>query len=249
LKSPAFERVRENFTEFGRCSKAGKFLRRRLGNLFTVCDSFCYQRMTQLMSNIKNFDRLSPRGKRMVSIGLGTPEGKELFYNFAYNAACPLQKIVVRKPVIKANGEIHIQSKDLVFPEGASHAVISGARLQMNLEQEKSLSVVYTTQMLSIEDTFAVIKMRAKQKEEQEGNVFYFLQVRFYKMYAGKLAPFENGKQDSLGCIALDPLLPEEIKTCILKGEILSFEIKCDHDQKAYLKTKEICPVLMEAPG
>lgn len=249
LKSAAFERSRENFSEFGRCSKAGKFLRAQLGSLLTVSDSFAYQRMTQLMNRIKNLDAESPRGERKVSTGLKSAKGKKLLYQFAFNGESPLQTTMSKMPYINSKQEILIQKKELVFPAGATHALISAARLNLNFENEEGGSAAYTEQCVCLKDKDQTLKLKAKQTEVKEGHVAYFLQVKFYTMQNGSLVPFMNGRKDSLACIALDPELPEEIKKPAMKGIVLPFRIKHFQRVKRVLANEKIISPLMDAPG
>ncbi|MGK0329700.1 MAG: hypothetical protein ACJAYY_000340 [Paraglaciecola sp.] len=60
---PAFERTRENGSEFGRFASSGKLLRTSVTNLMIRAkDNRVSSRVTQKMTQIKNFDATS--GKR-----------------------------------------------------------------------------------------------------------------------------------------------------------------------------------------
>lgn len=80
-----YARVRENSSEFGHCSKVGKMLRHAVRPFSEKSgDKFLYQSFAKLMTEIKDLDHFSDRGKRSVEIGLRTIEGKKLLTEFAF---------------------------------------------------------------------------------------------------------------------------------------------------------------------
>lgn len=84
-KNPAYEKVRQNSTEFGHCSKVGKTIRTALSNyLKEANDPLLYQKFAKLMTEIKDKDNSSERGKRTVQKGLSTDEGKLLLKKFQF---------------------------------------------------------------------------------------------------------------------------------------------------------------------
>lgn len=84
-KSPAYEKVRQNSSEFGHCSKTGKVIRTALdGYIRQAEDPLLYQRFAKLMTEIKNLDLTSERGKRTVKKGLETEQGKALLKGFTF---------------------------------------------------------------------------------------------------------------------------------------------------------------------
>lgn len=83
--SPSMERVRENNTEFGDCSKVKKCLKASLHPfLGQYRDVGLHARMMQLMQQIKVCDTVSVRGKRQVGNGIATPMGEQLFRKFEF---------------------------------------------------------------------------------------------------------------------------------------------------------------------
>ncbi|CAA7196199.1 hypothetical protein [Chryseobacterium potabilaquae] len=84
-KNPSYEKVRQNSSEFGHCSKVGKIIRQALSKYIKEAkDPLLYQRFTKLMTQIKDLDTISNRGKRTVKNGLTTEVGKELLRNFNF---------------------------------------------------------------------------------------------------------------------------------------------------------------------
>ncbi|MGE8553367.1 MAG: hypothetical protein ACN6OB_05435 [Chryseobacterium jejuense] len=84
-KDPSYEKVRQNSSEFGHCSKTGKIIRNSLElYLKETGDALLYQKFARLMTEIKDLDTISERGKRTVENGLKTEEGKKHLTNFQF---------------------------------------------------------------------------------------------------------------------------------------------------------------------
>ncbi|SFN36230.1 hypothetical protein SAMN05421594_2346 [Chryseobacterium oleae] len=84
-KSPSYEKVRQNSSEFGHCSKAGKMIRSCIESYTKEAgDPVLYQKFAKLMTVIKDLDTVSERGKRTVQNGLLHPEGLKLLKGFRF---------------------------------------------------------------------------------------------------------------------------------------------------------------------
>lgn len=84
-KDPSYEKVRQNSSEFGHCSKTGKIIRNSLDlYLKETGDALLYQKFARLMTEIKDLDTISERGKRTVANGLKTETGKKLLKAFQF---------------------------------------------------------------------------------------------------------------------------------------------------------------------
>ncbi|AZA50258.1 hypothetical protein EG346_19690 [Chryseobacterium carnipullorum] len=84
-KSPSYEKVRQNSSEFGHCSKSGKTIRSCIENYSKESgDPLLYQKFAKLMTVIKDLDVVSARGKRTVQNGLISPEGLKLLRAFRF---------------------------------------------------------------------------------------------------------------------------------------------------------------------
>ncbi|WPO88921.1 hypothetical protein [Chryseobacterium sp. HR92] len=82
-KSPSYEKVRQNSSEFGHCSKIGKIIRKSLEVYIKEAgDPLLYQKFAKVMTAIKDLDMVSGRGKRTVENGLKTEAGKKLLREF-----------------------------------------------------------------------------------------------------------------------------------------------------------------------
>ncbi|PWN71360.1 hypothetical protein C1631_001685 [Chryseobacterium phosphatilyticum] len=82
-KNASYEKVRQNSSEFGHCSKIGKIIRNSLDFYIKAAgDPLLYQKFARVMTEIKDLDTVSERGKRTVENGLKTIEGKNILTGF-----------------------------------------------------------------------------------------------------------------------------------------------------------------------
>jgi hypothetical protein len=197
-----FERVREHNEEFSDCAKAGKRLRFALNReIRTIKDHKIVWRLNQLIWKVKNCDKQSARGKRNVTNGLKTNEGKLLVKGFDLNSQVPMKE-VLKKPVLVEKGSIVI--KELVpknyfkAPKSATHVKVRGISLQIDLE-----TGLFTIQ----EDSLRLTLDRKKKdviltpaKTKNKGFSFYLLQLVFtqeinqedYELEEGRGIAFVN---------------------------------------------------------
>jgi hypothetical protein len=128
-KDPAFARTRENGTEFGMASRAGKLLRDGLaGFLRDVPTDELDLRVMRLMMDVKTQDTVSTRGQRQVGVALGLQP--ELLGGFALSGTCGLGRFLVHAPVVDV-GQGTILLPDFScdhVPEKATHVVLTGFR-------------------------------------------------------------------------------------------------------------------------
>ena len=89
-KSPTYEKVRQNSSEFGHCSKVGKLIRSCISKYIELAeDALLYQRFAKVMTEIKDLDSEHEKGKRTVQSGLKMYEGKISLQNFQFgNIPC-----------------------------------------------------------------------------------------------------------------------------------------------------------------
>ncbi|MBW7674498.1 hypothetical protein [Chryseobacterium chendengshani] len=86
-KSPSYEKVRQNSSEFGHCSKTGKIIRQCLEEYITKTnDPLLYQKFAKLMTEIKDLDIISEKGKRTVKNGIATELGLQMLRNFKFGS-------------------------------------------------------------------------------------------------------------------------------------------------------------------
>ena len=87
---PSMQRVRENASEFGHCSKVKKqYLRAFLPFLYRHKDGSLHSRMMTLFTKLKDLDGVSVRGERRVVNGLETMKGQRLLRQFEFTPKHP----------------------------------------------------------------------------------------------------------------------------------------------------------------
>ncbi|MCY0968420.1 hypothetical protein [Chryseobacterium wangxinyae] len=93
-KSASYEKVRQNSSEFGHCSKIGKTIRHCLDFYIKKSeDPLLYQKFAKVMTEIKDLDIVSEKGKRSVKKGLETELGYQLLKKFQFGIIENLENI------------------------------------------------------------------------------------------------------------------------------------------------------------
>ena len=83
--NPNYAKVRENSSEFGHCSKSGKMIRESLNAYIADNgDKYLYQKFAKVMTQIKDLDTISERGKRRIPNGLKHPAAAVLLRDFNF---------------------------------------------------------------------------------------------------------------------------------------------------------------------
>ena len=91
----SMERVRENASEFGSCSRVNKVFRQSLRPFYNNHRfTFFHSRLMSLFTNLKKLDADSARGARRVFKGLETNAGKRLLLDFTYTPDCQPQLVL-----------------------------------------------------------------------------------------------------------------------------------------------------------
>ena len=134
-KNPSYEKVRQNSSEFGHCSKIGKVIRNTLDLYIKEAgDPLLYQKFAKVMTMIKDLDMISERGKRTVENGLKTEEGRKLLREFQ------LGTLPIISDCIRIEDQILYKNDDCV----ADKTII----LTIKLDSE-NYSTEYTEEIIS----------------------------------------------------------------------------------------------------
>lgn len=118
-KDPSYEKVRQNSSEFGHCSKAGKTIRSCIETYTKESgDALLYQKFAKLMTVIKDLDTVSDRGKRAVQKGMITEAGIQLLKEFRFGEKENMwQNISIEKEheklIVNLNG--HLAADELII--------------------------------------------------------------------------------------------------------------------------------------
>ncbi|MCL9806449.1 hypothetical protein NAT51_13005 [Flavobacterium amniphilum] len=136
-----YVRTRENASEFGRVSVIGKRLRMELYPfLKKIHTPYLHNYVLKQFLEIMRCDILSERGKRTVTMGLQTEEGRKLLQGFEFNKNVPLSSVVVSKfEVLAEEGQLvfpDLKKGDIRFPEYGSHIALELVVLWFDAETE-----------------------------------------------------------------------------------------------------------------
>jgi hypothetical protein len=207
---PAFQRTRENGSEFGRAGKAGKVLRTALRTLLiNSADNRMVSRLTQQMVKVIQADATSQRGLRNVIDGEAT-----LLEGFEFNIRGKLGTSLFAPfvPTIdRATGEIKVNLDPFVplnmiaAPLGTTHFKIISAGAEIDFETETFVEAHSETAILPWDATdTAVINHTNAVTPNSTKPLFLALGVEFYQEVNGQMYALKNGAYNPLAIVSVD---------------------------------------------
>jgi hypothetical protein len=207
---PAFQRTRENGSEFGRAGKAGKLLRTALRPLLiNSADGRMVSRLTQAMVKVIQADLVSDRGLRNVIDGEA-----ELLFGFEFNIRGKLGTSLYAPFVAtidRVAGEItvdiasFIPSNMIAAPSGTTHFKIISGGAEIDFEAETYVVATSETAILPWDATpTAVINQVNAVTAASTKPLFLALGVEFYQQINGTMYPLKNGAFNPLSIAKVD---------------------------------------------
>lgn len=204
---PAFQRTRENGTEFGNSAKAGKLTRDSLRSIaLSASDNRVVSRMTQLMTDIKNLDTTSVRGSRNVGVAMVGLPAKGLLKSFEFNSNAFLSGILYKPYAVNtATGVITITGlvpiNDIVFPVGATHISFTGCYGNINYATNVVDVKLTNIQNLPINATSTTVTLTPTAVPVGTGAKVYMLKLEFFQLVNGVQYSLKNGAYNALKVI------------------------------------------------
>ncbi|MDR6968199.1 hypothetical protein J2X31_002214 [Flavobacterium arsenatis] len=207
---PAFQRTRENGSEFGRAGKAGKILRTALrALLLNSADSRMVSRLTQAMVKVIQADTVSERGLRNVIDGEA-----ELLFGFEFNIRgklgttlfAPFVATIDRvSGVISVDLASFIPSNMISAPSGTTHYKIISGGAEIDFEAETFVVANSETAILPWDATAtAPVTQTNTVTANSTKPLFLALGVEFYQEINGQMYPLKNGAFNPLSIIKVD---------------------------------------------
>lgn len=207
---PAFQRTRENGSEFGRAGKAGKLLRTALRPLLLkASDGRMVSRLTQQMVKVIQMDAVSTRGMRNVIDG-----EIELVLGFEFNIRGKLGTSLFAPfttDIDRVAGTLDVSIPSFVpanmiaAPSGTTHfKVISGGAL---IDFTGETYVVATSETAIMPwDTTATTAINLSNAVTANAThpLVLALGVEFYQEINGQMYPLKNGAFNPLSIVAVD---------------------------------------------
>jgi hypothetical protein len=206
---PAFQRTRENGSEFGRAGKAGKILRTALrGLLLNSADGRMVSRLTQQMVKVIQADTTSERGLRNVIDGEA-----ELLAGFEFNIRGKLGTSLFAPytaSIDRITGEIKVSLASFIptnmiaAPTGTTHYKIISAGTEIDFEAETFIEAHTETAILPWDVTpTAVINQTNMVTPNSTKPLFLALGIEFYQQINGQMYPLKNGAFNPLALVSV----------------------------------------------
>ena len=207
---PAFQRTRENGSEFGRAGKAGKLLRTAFRPLLlNSADGRMVSRLTQRMVKVIQADLVSDRGLRNVIDGEA-----ELLFGFEFNIRGKLGTSLFAPFVASIDrvaGEIKVDlvsfipANMIAAPSGTTHFKIISGGAEVDFETETFVVSSSETAILPWDNsaTAAINQVNAVTPASTKP-LFLAVGVEFYQEINEQMYPLKNGAFNPLSLAKVD---------------------------------------------
>lgn len=209
---PAFQRTRENGSEFSENAKMGQLMRKSVTNLIILAkDHRVSSRMLKAMSVVKNYDFISDRGKRTVANGIKTAAAKQTLVGFEFNVNSRFDSVFKGNYVLDAaTGAVAITdfnpATNLGIPQGATHATLSVAVSAVDFGLLKYETVASNKENFAL--TPGLIDLALLPPSFPTGGVdevyFYYFLIEFFQELNGKQYPLKNNTHNVLYLMAVE---------------------------------------------
>lgn len=209
---PAFQRTRENGSEFGRAGTAGKILRTSLRSLLiNSADGRMVSRLTQAMVKVIQADMISVRGLRNVIDGEA-----ELLTGFEFNIRgklgtslfAPFVAVIDRASgAISVDLDSFIPANMIAAPSGTTHYKIISAGAEVDFEAETFVEAHSETAILPWDAaaTVPISQVNAVTPGSTKP-LFLALGVEFYQEVNGQMYALKNGAYNPLALVQVSGL-------------------------------------------
>lgn len=206
---PAFQRTRENGSEFGRAGKAGKVLRLAYRPLLlNASDSRMVSRLTQSMMKVIQADAVSDRGLRNVIDG-----ETELLTGFEFNINGKLSNslfVPFTATIDRVSGELSVAVAPFVplqmiaAPSGTTHFKVVSGGAEIDFEAGTYVVASSETAILpwDVTPTIAISQVNAVTAASTKP-LFLVLGIEFYQQVNGQMYPLKNGAFNPLSLVAV----------------------------------------------
>lgn len=209
---PAFQRTRENGSEFGRAGNAGKTLRTSIRALLqNASNSRMVSRLTQKMVEVIQADVTNTRGQRNVIDGEA-----ELLEGFEFNISgklgttlyAPFTGTIDRVAgTLAVDIPAFIPSNMIAAPGGTTHFKIISAGSEVDFENESFVAATSETAIMPWDaNATVVINLSNAVTANSTHPLFLALGVEFYQEVNGIQYPLKNGAFNALALVKVSGL-------------------------------------------
>ena len=207
---PAFKRTRENGSEFGMATSAGKLLRRALHqHLQQSSDNRLTSRLVQLLMLIKNYDTVSVRGQRNVALGLIDPAAQQLMQGFNFNNRSSFEMVLLSPFQVDLTlGTFVIPEltpiNDIKAPQGSTHVGVAATLARIDFEL--GTFEVADTNIENVDIAASAtqnVSLAVPAVPGGTGILFFVASLRFYQKVNAVQYVLANGVYNALSIVAL----------------------------------------------
>ena len=207
---PAFQRTRENGSEFGRAGKGGKVLRNAIRVLLqNAKDKRVVSRLTKDLLAIVKTDTTNERGARTIQNG-----NLNLLDTFEFNLNGKLGATLFAaftKTFDRASGDANINiaafspTVRIAAPTGTTHFKVVMGASELDFENETSTFENDETAVLpyTVANT-AAIALTASLTANSTLSVVQVLGIEFYQEVNGQMYGLKNGAYNALAVVTVD---------------------------------------------
>jgi hypothetical protein len=207
---PAFQRTRENGSEFGRAGRSGRVLRTAFRLLLqNAADKKVTSRLTKEMIKVIQSDPTNERGSRTPTEG-----DLNLLNGFDFNISGKLSATLFTPYVVSVDrvaGELAVNvpgfvpGNTIIGPQGATHFKIVSAGAAIDFEEETfEVSVTKTNDIvLGNQVENAIDLVNAVPANSQLG-LFMVMGLEFVQEVNGEMYPLKTGSYNPLTLVAID---------------------------------------------
>lgn len=197
-------RVRENGSEFGRCTKSVKLFKNALLPLLQLIkDTERHAALVRLFTQIKDADTVSIRGERNVAMGLQSEAGKALLRHYIFGR---------RKDLIGLlhcdfrfdfeNGLLLENINTIPFPQGATQLEVR--LLYTSIAFTEMLFETSTVSVVTVSPTFSGnLQISAPTLPSLEGITIAVVCLRFLQEVNGDVLPLQEQQHNVLQVVGV----------------------------------------------
>ncbi|WP_372746941.1 hypothetical protein [Lutibacter sp.] len=207
---PAFQRTRENGSEFGAAGKGGKIVRNAIRILLqNAKDKRVVSRLTTDLLKVVKTDSVNDRGSRTIQDG-----NMSLIQGFEFNTNGKLGSTLFT-PSLNAfdrvSGEATVSIAAFVptvriaAPNGTTHFKVVTGVAELDFDAETSTFENDETSILPYDSaTNAAIDLSATITANSALPVIQILGIEFYQEVNGAMYPLKNGSYNALSIVKVD---------------------------------------------
>ena len=207
---PAFQRTRENGSEFGRAGKSGRILRTSFRVLLQkAADKKVTSRLTREMMKVIQSDPVNSRGDRSPAFGdINLLNGFDFNVNGKLSAALFTQYQTSVDRVAGETGIIipaFVPENSIVGPSGATHfKVVSGAA-EVDFDNEDFSMNVSSSEEIPLDNQpQGQINLAHGIAADTQKDIFMVLGLEFMQEVNGEMYPLKNGAYNPLAVVLTD---------------------------------------------